>query len=79
MGMTGAEVSPHRDTLQKLSIHLLYFNPVDLWNTEWGGDFLVLNGRKVVSENPDFHDFKEVVQFQTQGNRSLFLRNGPEA
>jgi hypothetical protein len=79
MGMTGAEVSPHRDTLQKLSIHLFYFNPVGIWDTGWGGDFLILNGLKVARKNPDFGDFTEVVPFQTQGNRSLFLKNGPEA
>lgn len=79
MGMTGAEVSPHRDTMRKLSIQLFYFNAPEVWQRDWGGDLLILNDRLVDRENPEFSDFREVIPVSAVGNRSALCRNGPEA
>lgn len=79
MGMSGAEVSPHRDSLRKLSIHLFYFNAPEVWNAEWGGELLILDDCLVDLENPEFSDFREVVPVSTIGNRSVLCRNGPDA
>ncbi|QXT39445.1 hypothetical protein [Gymnodinialimonas ceratoperidinii] len=79
MGMSGAEVSPHRDTMRKLSIHLFYFNAPEVWRADWGGDLLILKDCRVDRENPDFNDFREVIPVSAVGNRSALCRNGLDA
>lgn len=79
VGTTGGEVSPHKDALQKAGIHLFYFSPAETWDPSWGGETLVLGGKRVPDENPDFSDFSEIIPVPFFGNRSLFIRNTPAA
>lgn len=79
VAVTGSEVSPHKDTLRKRGIHLFYFNPPHAWDTAWGGETLILGGKRVPRENPDFSDFDEVIPVPMMGNRSLLIRNAANA
>lgn len=52
VGSRGSEVSPHLDATKKLGTHILYFNTSAEWNPDWGGETLVLGGRRTQAMNP---------------------------
>src|SRR5208282_1655482 len=39
----GCSVSPHCDARRKLATHIFYFNTEDDWDTNWGGQILMLD------------------------------------
>ena len=73
---SGASVSPHCDSAQKVGSHLFYFNPSDSWDVSWGGGTWVLDdvGRFHRSSSPDFEDFDNALQSDFQGNTSFIFR-----
>lgn len=79
IGVTGSEVSPHRDAENKLATHIFYFNTSDDWSMAWGGETLVLCGKRTPTMNPDFDDFDRVIPVPCLDNRSFLFKNGPGA
>ena len=75
----GCSVSPHCDAKHKLGSHIFSFNTEQDWNSDWGGQTLILDdgGRFARSSAPRFEDFDRVITAQNMGNRSLlFARRG---
>jgi len=79
VGVTGSDVSPHRDVLDKIGIHLLYFNTSEDWNPDWGGQLLVLGDKRTSAQNPAVADFGTITPVSCLDNRSLFFKNTPDA
>jgi len=78
-GISGSEVSPHRDSSKKIGPHIFYFNTNSDWNIAWGGSTLVLDGKTVDKMNPDFSDFISITPVQFLDNRSLLYKNTRDA
>ena len=75
----GCSVSPHCDSNAKIGSHIFYLNTEQNWQSDWGGDTLILDdeGRFKRSSNPSFSDFDKHYKADSIGNRSLlFIRNG---
>jgi len=79
IGVDGDGVSPHRDVREKLGTHLFYFNPEDQWHRDWGGETVLLGGRRTLSHGVDFDDFDTRTAVSCRGNRSLLIANLAEA
>ena len=79
IGVTNSEVSPHRDSQQKIGTHILYFNTSDDWDSAWGGSTLVLGGKSTKTMNPNFSDFTTVMSTQLTNNHSFLFKNTPNA
>jgi hypothetical protein len=79
MGVTGSEVCPHIDTDTKMATNIFYFNTVDDWDPAWGGNTIILDGKKPGVEYPDFGDFDAGETLEYLGNRSLLFRNTADA
>ena len=79
VGITGSEVSPHRDSENKIGTHIFYFNTSEDWDMAWGGSTLVLDGKKVEVPNPDFSDFTSETASELRDNHSFLFKNTPEA
>ncbi|MGI4815757.1 MAG: 2OG-Fe(II) oxygenase [Janthinobacterium lividum] len=79
MGVTGSEVSPHRDSVDKIGTHIFYFNTADDWQPEWGGSIVVLGGKRIAANNPDMSDFETAVDLDIRDNRSFLFKNTPDA
>jgi hypothetical protein len=79
VGSRGSEVSPHLDATKKLGTHILYFNTSAEWNPDWGGETLVLGGRRTQAMNPDFGDFETCEAARIVDNRSFLFKNTPQA
>jgi hypothetical protein len=79
MGYSGSEVSPHRDAEDKIGTHIFYFNRSADWSPEWGGETLVLAGKRVPTLNPDFSDFDQQVAIPILDNASFLFKNEPDA
>jgi hypothetical protein len=71
----GCSVSPHCDAKRKLGSHIFYFNTIQDWNPEWGGETLILDdgGRLPYKSAPRFEDFESITAAETLGNRSLLF------
>lgn len=72
-------VSPHCDAREKLGSHIFYFNTEDDWQSEWGGQTVVLDdhGRFDSKSAPAFEDFDSATESHAMGNYSLlFTRRG---
>lgn len=72
-------VSPHCDAREKLGSHIFYFNTKDDWQSEWGGQTVVLDdgGRFDSKSAPAFEDFDSAIESHAMGNYSLlFSRRG---
>ena len=75
----GCSVSPHCDSNSKIGSHIFYLNTEQDWQSDWGGDTLILDddGRFKRSSSPSFSDFHKYYKADSIGNRSLlFIRNG---
>lgn len=79
VGEQGSEVSPHRDSPEKLATHIFYFNTSEDWNLDWGGSILVLDGKKVPQNNPEISDFKQVERCDIRDNSSFLFQNTKNA
>lgn len=79
VGTQGSEVSPHRDSDDKLATHIFYFNTSDDWEEAWGGSTLVLSGKKTDRMNPDFDDFTGEIASEICNNHSFLFKNTTEA
>jgi len=77
IGVTDSEVSPHTDSRKKLGTHIFYFNTDDDWNTAWGGETLVLEGKLTTAANPDFDEFSNAHAAPFLNNQSFFFKNTP--
>ena len=75
VGVNGSEVSPHCDGDSKLGTHIFYFNTDQDWNEDWGGQTLVLEGKTVDSQNPDFSDFQNEISTRLNNNSSFLFKN----
>jgi hypothetical protein len=75
----GCSVSPHCDNISKLGSHIFYFNTVEDWDPDWGGETLILDdgGRFDHKSAPGFEDFERIISSKALGNYSLlFCRKG---
>jgi len=75
----GRSVSPHCDAKHKLGSHIFYFNTEQDWDSQWGGETVVLDdgGRFERESAPKFEDFDRIIHADAMGNRSfLFTRRG---
>ncbi len=79
LGFRGSEVSPHQDALEKAGSHLFYFNTSEDWDESWGGQTLVLDGKRGESMNPDFGDFASVRSSSMLDNHSFLFKNARKA
>ncbi len=79
VGLTGSSVSPHLDGPSKVGTHIFYFNSSREWNPAWGGETLVLGGRRVESMSPGFDDFESELPTPFLDNRSFLFQSTPEA
>ena len=72
-------MSPHCDNISKLGSHIFYFNTVEDWDPDWGGETLILDdgGRFDHKAAPRFEDFERIIASKALGNYSLlFCRKG---
>ena len=79
VGVTGSEVSPHRDADNKVGTHIFYFNTSDDWDPAWEGSTLVLDGKKTDALNPDFSDFTNETASDIRDNHSFLFKNTANA
>lgn len=79
LGFNSSEVSPHIDAAEKLGSHLFYFNTDADWKKEWGGQTVVLGGRKVERNNPEFTEFASQYDSNILNNHSFLFKNAPTA
>jgi hypothetical protein len=79
VGVNGSEVSPHRDSDDKVGTHIFYFNTHEDWDDAWGGSTLVLDGKTVSTLNPDFKDFTGETASEIRDNHSFLFKNTPNA
>lgn len=79
IGKSSNEVSPHMDASSKLGTHIFYFNTSADWQAEWGGQLVVLEGKKVPGMAPDFHDFAKETAVSNMDNHSFFFKNSNDA
>ncbi len=77
----GCSISPHCDHKNKLGAHLFYFNSVDDWNEEWGGETLILDdgGQIERKSAPDFSAFTTSIPSHSMGNYSLLFSRTPNS
>lgn len=79
VGVNGSEVSPHRDSDNKIGTHIFYFNTHEDWEPSWGGSTLALGGKKVSALNPDFSDFATEESGPIIDNHSFLFKNTADA
>jgi hypothetical protein len=79
LGFRGSEVSPHVDSPTKFGTHIIYFNASEEWDSSWGGETLVLGGRRTEAMDPDFSDFSTSAAVHVLDNGSFFFKNTAEA
>lgn len=78
---TGCWVSPHTDSPREHGSHLFYFNSSDDWDSDWGGDTLLLDdgGRLDYNSAPAMEDFDGEIACQSIGNYSAILKRTDHA
>ena len=71
----GCSVSPHCDSVRKLGSHIFYFNKEGEWNSDWGGETVLLDddGRYDYRSSPDFQEFARQIPSRAIGNHSLLF------
>ncbi len=71
----GCSVSPHCDGYSKIGSQLFYFLSPKEWQPEWGGETLVLDSERKLSEfsAPELTEFKKSYATQFIGNYSLLF------
>ena len=75
-GFAGGEVSPHRDDEMKIGTHIFYFVNSEDWDPLWGGQTVLLSGKRVRRLNPDFDDFETATMVRPfTGNHSFLFKN----
>jgi hypothetical protein len=75
IGKSSSEVSPHVDTQEKLGTQIFYFNTSEDWNNNWGGSLLILGGKLVPDNKPNFEDFTTSEAINILDNRSFLFKN----
>ncbi len=77
----GCAVSPHCDAARKLATHIFYFNTDDDWDSQWGGQILILDsGRRFKTHSaPGFDDLRAAASIEPRGNGSLFFERTPHS
>jgi len=72
----GCSVSPHCDARRKLATHIFYFNTEQDWDSQWGGQILMLDDEKRFKPHsaPRFEDFKIGAALDPRGNGSLLFQ-----
>ena len=72
----GCSVSPHCDARRKLATHIFYFTTETDWQTDWGGQILILDdgGRFKAHSAPAFNDFTVAAALNPRGNGSLLFQ-----
>ncbi|KAF3361854.1 Uncharacterized protein PHSC3_001621 [Chlamydiales bacterium STE3] len=79
IGKETNEVSPHRDSSDKIGTHIFYFNTQDDWETDWGGELLILGGKMTSGITPDFKDFISSAAVSNTDNHSFLFKNTSQA
>ena len=80
LGFKRTSISPHVDIQWKLGSHLFYFNTPEDWDPKWGGSTLILAGKKTGQKQPaEFRDFLQSIPVSNIGERSLLMKNTPDA
>jgi hypothetical protein len=75
---TGASVSPHVDSINKLGPTLFYFNNTDVWDESWGGQTIALDdgGKFAPWSGPKWDDFENQITAKCVDNHFfIFERN----
>ncbi len=72
----GCSVSPHCDARRKLATHIFYFTAETDWETNWGGQILILDdrGRFKAHSAPAFDDLDVAAALEPRGNGSLLFQ-----
>ena len=72
----GCSVSPHCDARRKLATHIFYFATEADWETNWGGQILILDdrGRFKAHSAPAFDDLDVAAALDPRGNGSLLFQ-----
>jgi hypothetical protein len=76
---SGQDVSPHCDDSAKAGTHLFYFNSSADWRPEWGGNTVLLGGKRTDRLNPELADFDERLSAPMLDNHSTLFRNSSAA
>jgi len=77
----GCSISPHCDHKNKVGAHLFYFSTPTDWNSEWGGETLILDdgGTLARKSAPDFEEFHNNIPSRAMGNYSLLFSRTPNS
>jgi hypothetical protein len=72
----GCGVSPHCDARRKLATHIFYFNTDADWETNWGGNILIMDdgGSCKRHSAPSFDTLKVAASLDPRGNGSLLFQ-----
>ncbi len=78
---SGADVSPHCDSVREHGSHLFYFNSEDDWDPAWGGATLILDdgGRLDYNSAPPLDAFDNVTECKSVGNYSALIKRTDHA
>ena len=80
MAFNNCEVSPHLDASEKYGTHIFYFNTDKDWKKEWGGETVLMEGKRIDSMNPDFADFDhQITVSNIINNKSFIFQNSDES
>lgn len=69
----GDDVSPHTDAAWRAGAQFFYFNPV--WDSTWGGEFVLLSQQKNTRLNPEIDDFQFQQDIPVGHCQSILLPN----
>lgn len=77
----GCAVSPHCDATRKLATHIFYFNTDEDWNSNWGGQILILDSERRFPAHsaPQFDELKVAASLEPRGNGSLLFQRTPHS
>ncbi|HUB51410.1 MAG TPA: 2OG-Fe(II) oxygenase [Terracidiphilus sp.] len=77
----GCAVSPHCDAARKLATHIFYFNTKDDWDSNWGGEILILDSERKwpTHSGPSFDQLKVAASIEPRGNGSLLFERTPHS
>ncbi|MGB0909944.1 MAG: hypothetical protein ACPGYT_06235 [Nitrospirales bacterium] len=77
----GCSISPHCDHKNKVGAHLFYFNTEQDWNSDWGGETLILDdgGQIERKSAPGFDAFTKSIPSRAIGNYSLIFSRTPNS
>jgi hypothetical protein len=77
----GCAVSPHCDAARKLATHIFYFNTQEDWESDWGGEILILDSERkwATHSGPSFDQLKVAASIEPHGNGSLLFERTPHS